>query len=312
MRSKKAPARPEKSAPDFEPSADWAHRALLQRIRETLSSLPSFFSSELSITGVNATDLFSFNSSLGSTIESQVVAALNKQRGFWDEAQQYTNFSFTRQAQRFPDVTLRSTPPSEESVILGIELKGWYIFAKEAEPSFRYKVTPAVCAPQDLLVIVPWALDRVVSGSPVLFPPFVMSARYAAAYRNWHWEHSGSGSGDRRVHLSAATNHYPQKSDLISDRAAQDNGGNFGRIARTGLLDDYVAGVRKLELSGIPNAAWQRFFSIFQESSTGEQIEQAISRLETIYASRRTIFTGADADAIRASLVAIAERLPHD
>ena len=40
---------------------------------------------------------------------------------------------------------------------MGIELKGWYVLAKEKEPSFRYKVTPAVCAPADLLVVVPWA-----------------------------------------------------------------------------------------------------------------------------------------------------------
>lgn len=30
---------------------------------------------------------------------------------------------------------------------MGIELKGWHVLAKEREPSFRYKVTPAACSP---------------------------------------------------------------------------------------------------------------------------------------------------------------------
>ena len=30
---------------------------------------------------------------------------------------------------------------------MGIELKGWYVLAKEREPSFRQKVTPAACSP---------------------------------------------------------------------------------------------------------------------------------------------------------------------
>ena len=30
---------------------------------------------------------------------------------------------------------------------MGIELKGRYVLAKEREPSFRYKVTPAACSP---------------------------------------------------------------------------------------------------------------------------------------------------------------------
>ena len=44
---------------------------------------------------------------------------------------------------------------SQSAPLLGIELKGWYVLSKEGEPSGRYKVTPAACAPQDLLVIVP-------------------------------------------------------------------------------------------------------------------------------------------------------------
>lgn len=68
-------------------------------------------------------------------------------------------------------------------------MKGWYLLAKEGEPSFRFRITSAACAKQDLIVIVPCVLDNVISGSPILYEPFIESARYAAEYRNYHWQH---------------------------------------------------------------------------------------------------------------------------
>ena len=69
---------------------------------------PSYFKTDLRISGVLATDLFTFNSSLGATIEAQVVEALNAIRGSWDPEQRYAAYSFVRQSQRFPDVILRT------------------------------------------------------------------------------------------------------------------------------------------------------------------------------------------------------------
>lgn len=174
-------------APPVEQSPDerWEHYNLWNAVRGAIAALPSRFQSELVISGVLATDLFAFNSSLGATIEEQVIASLNRLRTVWDPDQRYALYSFERQPQTFPDVILRTSSPNvEPKVILGIELKGWYVLTKEREPSFRYKVTPAVCAPGDLLVVVPWALDKVVSGSPQVFTPFVIGARHAADYRN--------------------------------------------------------------------------------------------------------------------------------
>ncbi len=59
------------------PPENWEHLGLYKRVREALYILPSLFESELNITGVLATDLFTFNSSLGATIENQVVEVLN-------------------------------------------------------------------------------------------------------------------------------------------------------------------------------------------------------------------------------------------
>lgn len=59
---------------------NWEHFDLWANVKAAIFALPSRFESELVISGVLATDLFAFNSSLGATIEEQVTAALNELR----------------------------------------------------------------------------------------------------------------------------------------------------------------------------------------------------------------------------------------
>jgi len=264
-----------------EPDRAWDHYELWRAVRKAIFTLPSQFTSELVISGVLATDLFAFNSSLGATIEEQVIASLNKLRTVWDPDQKYSLYSFERQPQTFPDVVLRSSAPDgKPRVILGIELKGWYALAKEGEPSFRYNVTPAVCAPADLLVVVPWALSKVISGSPQVFAPYVISARQAAEYRNWYWEYKRGGTGtDRGVILSSVTTSYPNKADPISDQAMKDGGGNFGRFARSGAMEGYIKELFDDKLSGIPLWAWQKFLLVFTEGQTDEKVRAGLDAI---------------------------------
>lgn len=263
-----------------EPEEEWEHYDLFVSIKKAIYSLPSRFESTLNIDGVLATDLFAFNSSLGATIEQQVVNSLNKLRGVWDPEQRYALYEFERQPQTFPDVVLKASAPDvEPDVLLGIELKGWYVLAKEKEPSFRYKVTPAVCAPADLLVVVPWALSNVISGSPIVFAPFLMGARHAAEYRNWYWQHKRKGISSRNIHLSSVAQFYPTKSDMISDRPESDGGGNFGRLARAGVMEDYIAELFEEKLAGIQLAAWQQFLAIFTERYTDKNVDIALQRI---------------------------------
>lgn len=264
------------------PEQTWDHFELWNSVRNVIFALPSCFHSELVISGVLATDLFAFNSSLGATIEEQVVASLNKLRSVWDPENQYPFYSFERQPQTFPDVVLRSSATDDEpQILMGIELKGWYVLAKEREPSFRYKVTPGVCAPADLLVVVPWALSKVISGSPQVFVPYVTGAKYAAEFRNWYWQHSRGGTGDRDITLSEIDTRYPTKRDMISDRPASDGGGNFGRFARTGAMHDYIKALFDDNLAGIPLWAWQRFLALFTESQTADDIRDGLDRIAT-------------------------------
>ena len=246
------------------PDPDWEHFRLYERVVEALYAVPFHFRSGTIIDGVLATDLQTLNQVLGATIEEQMVSTLNRMRNVWDPDDRYLRYSFVRQAQVFPDVLLKADA-NGEAIILGIELKGWYLLAKESEPNFRFQVTPAVCAPGDLLVVVPWALNRVLSGTPVSFRPFVASARYAAEFRNYWWTNVRRSAQDRGITMPGSVPEYPQKGDQILDRPTADRGGNFGRIARTGLMDEYVEKMKQTTLAGIPTGEWLTFLKQFKQ-----------------------------------------------
>ena len=214
---------------------------------------------------------------LGATIEEQVVGTLNQMRNTWDPHDRYALYSFVRQAQTFPDVLLRRT--SDGDVLLGIELKGWYLLAKEREPSLRFQVTEAACADQDIIAIVPWVLNNVISGSPVVFEPFVESAKAAASQRNHHWQHVRKTNLDAGIRIPEDISPYPRKSEQILDRPFADGGGNFGRLARTGLMDAYIQKLHDVLLCGIKTTYWQDFLRTFQEGTTDAEARAALLRL---------------------------------
>lgn len=247
-----------------EPAATWPHYALYRRVRDALYAAPAHFSSRTVIEGIVATDVQTLNSVLGATIEEQVVATLNRMRPVWDPDDRYQQFFFQRQAQVFPDVLLKSDRNGQE-IILGIELKGWYLLAKEKEPNFRFTTTPDACAAADLIVVVPWALGNVLSGSPVAYKPFVVPARYAAEYRNYWWSELRNTRNDASIAAPAGVNPYPAKSEQVADRPATDRGSNFGRLARTGMMDDYIEEMLNLRLAGIPAGDWIGFLRRFEQ-----------------------------------------------
>lgn len=260
------------------PSSEWEHYQLYMRVREAIASLPIYYRTETHISGIMATDLHTLNTVLGATIEDQVVRTLNLLRHTWDPDDRYTLHSFIRQAQTFPDVLLRRTSSGE--IVMGIELKGWYLLAKESEPSLRFQATPAACASQDLVVVVPWVLGNVISGSPILFEPFLESAQYAAEYRNFHWRYIRESKTENGITTPEGIRPYPSKSDQILDRPHSDGGGNFGRLARTGMMDAYTRKLEDVHLCGIKTVHWRQFLKAFQESTTDAQAHAALERLK--------------------------------
>jgi hypothetical protein len=247
------------NAPQRTEPTNWTHFELWKRVREALFSLPLHFKSSTVIEGILANDIFTLNSALGATIEEQVGATLNVLRPVWDPDKQYQAYGFVRQPQTFPDVLLRKQTDGQE-VLMGIELKGWYILAKEGVPSFRFTVSPLACNPWDLIAVVPWVLSNVLSGSPIVHSVFIDQARYTAEQRNYYWQYERHAAGNTGIQLATGIGPYPLKSDKIADRPNADGGGNFGRLARYGIMKEYVQRIMATEIRGIPTVEWLKFF----------------------------------------------------
>ncbi len=173
-------------------------------------------------------------------------------------------YSFHRQAQVFPDVLFASDRNGRE-IVLGIELKGWYLLAKEGMPNFRFQVTLRSCAVADLLVVMPWCLGNVLSGIPVVSKPYVVPARYAAEYRNYWWTEVRQTRTNSSITSPESVTPYPSKGEQIVDRPSSDSGNNFGRLARTGLMDDYIGEMLEMPLSGISVRDWLDFLRQFKQ-----------------------------------------------
>ena len=283
----KIPVEPKRNPPQSNASIFNVYK----RVREALFALPAYFRSGTSIEGILATDIFTLNAAFGATIEDQVVSTLNRMREVWDPDEKFMYHRFVRQPQTFPDVLLKrdasGTDEHESEILLGIELKSWYLLAKEGEPSFRFQVTPAACAEQDLIVVIPWALNNVISGYPKIFSPYIELAKYSAEYRNYWWKYIRKTKSSAEIVSPQKASPYPQKSDKISDKPVFDGGNNFGRFARTGIMDSYLEIAKRESLCGIGAEHWLSFFKIFQEVRDEESIKAELRKL-------RTLVTGPD------------------
>jgi hypothetical protein len=233
--------------------------------QQALLALPAYFQTEIQIQGMRATDLHTLGAPVGATIEEQVVKTLNGMRDVWDPEGDFQLYYFVRQPQTFPDVLLRSREQDAHNTVLGIELKSWYLLSKERDPSYRFKATAAAATDWDLLCVVPWHLTNVTSGTPNVLTPFLVPARYGALYRNHHWLHVRRARGEPGdIVIPEGIEPYPVRGDHIHDSATHDGGGNFGRLARSGLMDAYMDQTDEETLSGIPASDWRTFFKNFE------------------------------------------------
>jgi hypothetical protein len=249
-------------------------------VKQALLALPAHFSApDIHISGVRATEVYTLAAALGATIEDQVVATLNRMRDVWDPDERYRLFNFVRQPQTFPDVLLQKRAEGKVEIALGIELKGWYLLSKEREPTFRYRVSPKVCTVWDLLVVVPWFLSDVIAGVPRVLAPYIESAKYAAEYRNYWWQHVRRSDTSVEIEFASHASPYPSKADQIVDKPVADTGGNFGRLARTGLMDEYMEETLEEPIAGISARHWREFFKVFSETAAPAEIQEALQRL---------------------------------
>lgn len=293
---------PERTLPD----KNWEHFEVWERVNDLIYALPNYFETELVIRGINVTEIFSIGSVFANIIESQVIKILNQLRSVWDPNNEYSDYQFVRQSQTFPDVLFRQVT-NPNNIIFGIELKSWYVLSKEGEPSFRYKIDPDACATADLLVLIPWLLSDVVSGTPKLLVPYKELAKYAAEYRNYYWVRSRT-----RRNLDATLQRppekfrhpYPKSKEEASDEAVNDKGSNFGRIARAGILDEFVAQIKNESYLGVKIQHWIKFFKAISETNTDDAINAAIERLR-----KKVESSSRDNEVRRQKFLAIVEQI---
>ena len=251
------------------PAADWPHKALWERVKDALSVLPEHFDFPTIIEGVPAPDIPSANTFLGSGIEAHIPKALNRMREMWDPEGKYEDYAFVRQPQVFPDVPFRQMKPDGET-LFALEIKSWYALAREREPSLRITVNSKWCHPADLVVVYPWALSNAIAGRAMLFPPFVTGCRTAARVRNAYWDKRGKTPADKKVvSPKGAAKFWPSKGSEFNDSAPSDKGGNFGRLARTGVMDAFITRLfAEQSIADIPLGSWQKFLTIYAASGS--------------------------------------------
>lgn len=253
-------------------------RTLLREgVVRALRAVPMHFASTINIEGLSAIDLFAMNTLLGGAIEDQTVVTLNATRAIWDPEGRWADYEFKRYAESFPDVRLERNGNDNSPPLIGIELKGWYLLAKEEMPSFRFKAAANAMTIWDLIAVFPWSLSNVISGTPKLESPYIEQAKYAADLRTYYWEHRNPNA----LPVEHPNTHpYPEAGSSYSDIVHDDRGGNFGRIARIhGLMDDWVKETMKIALAGIEAKWWVRFLKLFDERGDEESIRERFDRL---------------------------------
>ena len=243
-----------------EPDADWQHYELWVKVKHTALELDKHFKSTITVSGINATEIYSFGTVLGLTIEEEVVRNLNMMRHKWG-GDGYSDYKFIRQEQAFPDVIFTDG----KNILFGIELKSWYVMAKESEPSFRLKANKNACTNKDMVMLVPWCLSNVLSGTPITFKPCGDLAQYYCEYRNYWWKHVRQTSATTDIDEPKNVKPYPNARDNISDSPLSDKGNNFGRIARMGILDDLKDRIKHELILGIRVDTWRNFFKAIKQ-----------------------------------------------
>lgn len=235
------------------------HCGVWTDVRSAVGLIRKESSSAIPVGGISACDLHAWGRVLSAAVEIEAVKCLNEVRSVWDGRKKYGSYAFRRQPERCPDVVL-ACGKRREDIVLGIEVKSWYIMAKECEPSFRFKTTIGACPPQDFLLVVPWSLSNVLSGRPAVFDPYLTGTRTVALMRNKWWAETRKSSDSAGIYVPDRVEPDPRARENIADEAASDTGGNFGRLARTGMFDEYKRRVNSEEVAGVPVSRWQQFF----------------------------------------------------
>ena len=63
-----------------------------------------------------------------------------------------------------------------------------------------------------------------------------------------------------------------------------DSGGNFGRVARGGVMEAFIDELMQEPVAGIPLGAWQKFLKVFSEVVTETKLRNQLQQIEATWA----------------------------
>ena len=123
--------------------------------------------------------------------------------------------------------------------------------------------------------------NKVLSGKPVVYEPYVEQAKFASDMRTYYWNHRRGDNSKRDCGIHhPETTPYPKPGTQYVDVPNQDGGGNFGRIARVdGLMANWVDESMDTLMAGIEAKYWVSFFKLFSEGRPKEEIEAELSNI---------------------------------
>ena len=122
-----------------------------------------------------------------------------------------------------------------------------------------------------------------------MLEPWVHGAREAAEHRNHWWTEVRATTTDPGIdHPADPGRPYPNKADEVADKPVADRGGNFGRLARTGIMDDFLKTSLSTSVAGIEAEHWIKFFRIYSEPVDHAKIDKWLERRMERASSRRT------------------------
>jgi hypothetical protein len=136
--------------------------------------------------------LSEFNNYVGQGIENTLVQHLNN-AAYEKWSKQDQNLQFARNTVQFPDLLL--VDEEKDECFLHVEVKSWYIFASDPITA-RFHTAPEYIKDDCLLVVFPWYMTEIVSGTPKLLSPLVGSAKELAERRDQVWIDGYQGRAD--------------------------------------------------------------------------------------------------------------------
>ena len=98
-----------------------------------------------------------------------------------------------------------------------------------------------------------------------------------AEHRNFYWQESRKQRNKNpNIRTPKDTKHHPDIRQEAADAAVEAKGGNFGRIARTNIINQYINSLKDRSYLGIKISHWIEFFRAVSDTSTDIEIERKI------------------------------------